>query len=170
MVAVLTRDQTKKGVAMQSTMPPLAVALPAVPFLFSPTSLYARFSSPSPISAIRVASAIPSRRSSPSLPSPNSPSICPEGARPRAIADWARLRAPPSPTCSASIARRCRTRRPGIASSAGRLIRSSSPTSWPTFSLPQRRRHCAGHAQAATRHDRPLSWMARRCAARSRRG
>lgn len=42
MVAMLSRNQTKKGVTMQSTIPALTVALPRLPFLFSPASLYAR--------------------------------------------------------------------------------------------------------------------------------
>jgi len=93
MVAVLNRTQTKKGVAMQSTTSALTISVPAVPFLFSPLSLYAHLLT---LTDQRdpVASAIPSLCSSPSPPSPNSPSICPQGARPRAIADWAQLRAP----------------------------------------------------------------------------
>jgi len=93
MVAVLNRAQTKKGVTMQSTTSALTISVPAVPFLFSPLSLYAHLLT---LTDQRdpVASAIPSLCSSPLPPSPNSPSICPQGARPRAIADWAQLRAP----------------------------------------------------------------------------
>ena len=42
MVVMLNHDHTKKGFPMQSTTPALTVALPSVPFLFSPLSLYAR--------------------------------------------------------------------------------------------------------------------------------
>lgn len=89
MVEVLNRDQTKEGVAMQSTTSALAICLPSVPFLFSPASLYARLLTLTdhrdprgvryPLAAFLTIAALAK------LAEQNSP---------RAIADWARLRAP----------------------------------------------------------------------------
>ena len=89
MVAVLNRDHTKKGVAMQSSTSTLTVSLPAVPFLFSPTSLYARLLTLTdhrdprgvryPLVVLLTIAALAK------LAEQNSP---------RAIADWAQLRAP----------------------------------------------------------------------------
>jgi predicted transposase YbfD/YdcC len=89
MVVVLTRNRAKKGVAMQSTMPSLTVALPRVPFLFSPLSLYARlltltdYRDPRgvryPLAALLTIATLAK------LAGQNAP---------RAIADWAQLRAP----------------------------------------------------------------------------
>lgn len=74
---------------MQSTTPSLTVVLPRVPFLFSPTSLYARFLTLTdqrdprgiryPLAALLTIATLAK------LAEQNSP---------RAIADWARLRAP----------------------------------------------------------------------------
>lgn len=89
MVAVLTRRHAKKGVVMQSTTPSLALALPHVPFLFSPLSLYARLLTLTdqrdprgiryPLAALLTIATLAK------LAEQNSP---------RAIADWAQLRAP----------------------------------------------------------------------------
>ncbi len=89
MVAVLNRDHTKKGVAMQSSTSALTVSLPSHPFLFSPTSLYARFLTLTdqrdprglryPLAVLLTIATLAK------LAEQNSP---------RAIADWAQLRAP----------------------------------------------------------------------------
>jgi len=89
MVAVLNRTQTKKGVVMQSTMSALAICLPSVPFLFSPASLYAHLLTLTdhrdprgiryPLAVLLTIATLAK------LAEQNSP---------RAIADWARLRAP----------------------------------------------------------------------------
>jgi predicted transposase YbfD/YdcC len=89
MVVVLNRDHTKKGVAMQSTMPSLTVALPRVSFLFSPLSLYAHFLTLTdhrdprgvryPLAVLLTIATLAKLA---------------EQNAPRAIADWARLRAP----------------------------------------------------------------------------
>lgn len=89
MVVVLNRHQAKKGVAMQSTMPSLTVALPHAPFLFSPLSLYARlltlpdYRDPRgiryPLAALLTIATLAKLA---------------EQNAPRAIADWAQLRAP----------------------------------------------------------------------------
>ncbi len=89
MVAVLNRNQTKKGVAMQSTTCSLTVALPSVPFLFSPLSLYARLLALTdqrdprgvryPLAALLTIATLAKLA---------------EQNAPRAIADWAQLRAP----------------------------------------------------------------------------
>jgi DDE_Tnp_1-associated/Transposase DDE domain len=88
-VAVLNRDPTKKGVAMQSSTSALTVSLPRVPFLFSPTSLYAHLLTLTdqrdprgvryPLAVLLTIATLAK------LAEQNSP---------RAIADWARLRAP----------------------------------------------------------------------------
>ncbi len=89
MVAVLNRTRTKKGVAMQSSTSALTVCLPSVPFLFSPASLYAHLLTLTdqrdprgiryPLAALLTIATLAK------LAEQNSP---------RAIADWARLRAP----------------------------------------------------------------------------
>jgi predicted transposase YbfD/YdcC len=89
MVVVLTRNQAKKGVAMQSITPSLSVTLPRIPFLFSPLSLYARLLTLTdqrdprgvryPLAVLLTIATLAK------LAEQNSP---------RAIADWARLRAP----------------------------------------------------------------------------
>jgi predicted transposase YbfD/YdcC len=89
MVAVLNRDHAKKGVAMQSITASLTVALPRLPFLFSPASLYARLLTLTdhrdprgvryPLAILLTIATLAK------LAEQNSP---------RAIADWARLRAP----------------------------------------------------------------------------
>lgn len=89
MVVVLIRRHTKKGVIMQSTMPSLSVALPRVPFLFSPLSLFAHFLTLTdhrdprgvryPLAMLLTIATLAK------LAEQNSP---------RAIADWAQLRAP----------------------------------------------------------------------------
>jgi predicted transposase YbfD/YdcC len=88
MVAVLTRDHAKKGVPMQSNTCSHALPLP-VPFLFSPLSLYARLLTLTdrrdprgvryPLAALLTIAALAKLAAHDS---------------PRAIADWARLRAP----------------------------------------------------------------------------
>jgi hypothetical protein len=90
MVAVLNRDHAKKGVAMQSSTSPLAVSLPSVPFLFSPTSLYARLLTLTdhrdprgvryPLAVLLTIATLAKLA---------------EQNDPRAIADWARLRPHP---------------------------------------------------------------------------
>jgi predicted transposase YbfD/YdcC len=89
MVAVLSHRHAKKGVVMQSTMPSLTVALPRIPFLFSPLSLYARFLTLTdqrdprgiryPLAALLTIATLAKLA---------------EQNAPRAIADWAQLRAP----------------------------------------------------------------------------
>jgi hypothetical protein len=89
MVAVLIRCHTKEGVTMQSSTSSLTVRLPRVPFLFSPFSLYARFLTLAdqrdprgiryPLAALLTIATVAK------LAEQNSP---------RAIADWANLRAP----------------------------------------------------------------------------
>jgi predicted transposase YbfD/YdcC len=89
MVAVLNRDHAKKGVTMQSSTSALTVSLPAAPFLFSPTSLYARLLTLTdrrdprglryPLAALLTIAALAKLA---------------EQDSPRVIADWARLRAP----------------------------------------------------------------------------
>ncbi len=118
MVAVLTRRHTKKGVAMQSTMPSLAVALPPIPFLFSPLSLYARLLTLTdqrdprgvryPLAVLltiatlaKLAEHLPRGRPL-RVPSLTGHSCAP----------------PSSPTSSGWIVRRCRMPRPGTASLA----------------------------------------------------
>lgn len=89
MVAVLIRDHIKKGVAMQSSTPSLSVALPDVPFLFSPHSLYARLltlTDHRDPRGVRYPLAI--------LVTIATLAKLAEQNSPRAIADWARLRAP----------------------------------------------------------------------------
>ena len=89
MVAVLIHRHTRKGVLMQSTTSLLAVSLPSAPFLFSPASLYARLLTLTdqrdprgvryPLAALLTIAALAKLA---------------EQDSPRAIADWARLRAP----------------------------------------------------------------------------
>ena len=89
MVAVLIHRHTRKGVLMQSTTSVLAVSLPSVPFLFSPASLYARLLTLTdqrdprgvryPLALLLTIAALAKLA---------------EQDSPRAIADWARLRAP----------------------------------------------------------------------------
>ncbi len=89
MVAVLIHRHTQKGVLMQSTTSLLAVSLPSVPFLFSPASLYARLLTLTdhrdprgvryPLAVLLTIAALAKLA---------------EQDSPRAIADWARLRAP----------------------------------------------------------------------------
>lgn len=89
MVVMLNHDHAKKGVIMQSSTSAFTVSLPSVPFLFSPTSLYARFCALTdqrdprgvryPLAVLLTIATLAK------LAEQNSP---------RAIADWARLRAP----------------------------------------------------------------------------
>jgi predicted transposase YbfD/YdcC len=88
-VAVLNRDQTKKGVAMQSTTISRTLALPSLPFLFSPTSLYAHLLT---LTDHRVPRGV--RYPLPVLLTIATLAKLAEQNAPRAIADWARLRAP----------------------------------------------------------------------------
>ena len=88
-VAVLSRHPTKKGVTMHSTTAPLTVPLPAVPFLFSPLSLYAHLltlTDHRDPHGIRYPLAI--------LLTIATLAKLAEQNSPRAIADWAQLRAP----------------------------------------------------------------------------
>src|SRR5207253_951715 len=88
-VAVLIRPPTKKGVRMQSIMPSLTRSVPRVPFLFSPSSLFARFCSLTdqrnprgiryPLAVLLTIATLAKLA---------------EQDSPRAIADWAQLRAP----------------------------------------------------------------------------
>jgi hypothetical protein len=88
-VVVLNRNHTKKGVAMQSTTVSLTVSLPRVPFLFSPTSLYAHLLTLTdqrdprgvryPLAALLTIATLAKLA---------------EQDAPQDIADWARLRAP----------------------------------------------------------------------------
>src|SRR5438132_11215559 len=89
MVVVLNRNHAKKGVTMHSTTPSLTVALPRVPFLFSPLSLYAHFLTLTdhrdprgvryPLAALLTIATLAKLAEQDEL---------------RAIADWAQLRAP----------------------------------------------------------------------------
>jgi len=89
MVAMLNHDHAKKGVPMQSSTSALAISLPAVPFLFNPSSLYARLLTLTdrrdprgvryPLAVLLTIATLAK------LAEQNSP---------RAIADWAQLRAP----------------------------------------------------------------------------
>jgi predicted transposase YbfD/YdcC len=88
-VAVLNRNHTKKGVAMQSSTPAFTLSLPRVAFLFSPASLYARLSTLTdqrdprgvryPLAVLLTVATLAKLA---------------EQNAPRAIADWAQLRAP----------------------------------------------------------------------------
>src|SRR5665213_521205 len=89
MVAMLNRDHTKKGVAMQSSTSALTVSLPCAPFLFSPTSLYAcllTLTDHRDPRGVRYPLAI--------LLTIATLAKLAEQNSPRAIADWAQLRAP----------------------------------------------------------------------------
>jgi predicted transposase YbfD/YdcC len=89
MVVVLNRNHAKKGVIMQSTMPSLTVALPRVPFLFNPLSLFARFLT---LTDQRDPRGV--RYPLPILLTIATLAKLAEQNSPRAIADWAQLRAP----------------------------------------------------------------------------
>jgi predicted transposase YbfD/YdcC len=89
MVAVLNRDHTKKGDAMQSSTSALTVSLPCAPFLFSPASLYAcllTLTDHRDPRGVRYPLAI--------LLTIATLAKLAEQNAPRAIADWAQLRAP----------------------------------------------------------------------------
>jgi predicted transposase YbfD/YdcC len=89
MVVVLIHRHTKKGVIMQSSTSALTLSLPHVPFLFSPHSLYAHLltlTDPRDPRGVRYPLAVLLTIATlAKLAAQNSP---------RAIADWARLRAP----------------------------------------------------------------------------
>jgi hypothetical protein len=88
MVAMLNHDHTKKGVPMQSNTSALTLSLPAAPFLFSPLSLSARLLTLTdhrdprgvryPLAVLLTIAALAQLA---------------EQNAPRAIADWAQLRA-----------------------------------------------------------------------------